>query len=114
MPLFGWGTTIAAFFLKLATFEGFEFVEGARPVGAEETGEAAVGEELAAGLAGGAVIGLVVGVSDALDLFAAARARLPVAAVDGHVLAEGGDFFGECRVRLRRGGGRSRVEVFRG
>ena len=75
--------------------EGFEFVEGAGPVGAEEAGEAAVGEDLAAGLAAGAVVGFVVGVADALDLFAAARAGLVEAAVHGHFGAKGGDLFGE-------------------
>ncbi len=75
--------------------EEFEFVEGAGPVFAEEAGEGAVGEEFAAGLAGGAVVGFVAGVADALDFGAAARAGLFVAAVDGHAFAEGGDFFGE-------------------
>ena len=75
--------------------EGFELVEGAGPVGAEEAGEAAVGEDFAAGLAGGAVVGFVVGVADALDGCGAAGAGEIEAAVHGHVGAEGGDFFGE-------------------
>jgi hypothetical protein len=78
-----------------AALEGFEFVEGARPVGAEQAREAAVGEDLAAGLAAGAVVGFVVGVADALDFLAAARAGLVELAVDGEVGAEGGDFFGK-------------------
>ena len=73
--------------------EEFEFGEGARPVGAEEAGEAAVGEEFPVGLAGGAVVGFVVGVTDALDGIATARAGKFVAAVDGHAFAEGGNFF---------------------
>ena len=43
----------------------------------------------------GAVVGFVVGVADALDGLAAGGAGLAEAAVDGHVFAEGGDFFGE-------------------
>lgn len=55
--------------------EEIEFVEGARPVFTEEAGEGAIGEEFASGLAGGAIIGFVAGVADALDFGAAARAR---------------------------------------
>ncbi len=51
-----------------------------------------------AGLATCAVVGLVVGVTDALDLFAASWAGLAEASVNGHVFAEGGDFFGEACV----------------
>ncbi len=79
----------------LAFLEGFELVEGAGPVGAEETREAAVGEDFSVGLALGAVVGFVVGVADALDGLAAGGAGLFEATVDGHVFAEGGDFFGE-------------------
>jgi len=43
----------------------------------------------------GAVVGLVVGVADALDGLAAGGAGLAEASVDGHVFAEGCDFFGE-------------------
>jgi hypothetical protein len=75
--------------------EEFEFVEGTGPVFVEETGEHAVGEELAAGLAHRAVIRFVGGVTDALDFCGAARAGLFVAAMNGHAFAEGGDFFGE-------------------
>ena len=78
-----------------AFFERFEFVEGAGPVCAEEPGEAAVGENFSVGLALGAVIGFIVGVADALDGLAAGWAGFSEAAVDGHVVAEGGDFLGE-------------------
>ena len=54
--------------------EQVEFVKGARPVFAEEAGEGAIGEKLAVGLAGGAVVGFVAGVADALDFGAAAGA----------------------------------------
>ena len=73
----------------------FQFFQGSRPVFAKEAAEAAVGEDFAAGLAAGAVVGFVVGVADALDFCAAAGAGLAVAAVDGHAFAEGGHFFGE-------------------
>jgi len=78
-----------------------EFVERAWPVFAKEAGEGAVGEEFAGGLAGGAIVRFVAGVADALDFGPAARAGLFVAAVDGHALAEGGDFFGEFAGGLR-------------
>jgi hypothetical protein len=79
-------------------FEGFEFVEGAGPIGTEEAGEAAVGEDFAAGLASWTVVGFVVCVADALDGCGAARAGLEIAAVRGHVGAEGGYFFGELEL----------------
>ena len=75
--------------------EEFEFFEGAGPILAEKPGEGAVGEELSAGLAGGAIVGLVGGVTDALDFGVAARTRLLVTAVNGHAFAKGGDIFGE-------------------
>jgi hypothetical protein len=75
--------------------EEFEFVEGARPVLAEDAGKGAIGEEFAVGLASGAVVGFVGGVTDALDFGVAARTGKFVAAVDGHAVAEGGNFFGE-------------------
>ena len=78
-----------------ALFEGFEFFESAGPVGTQETGEAAVGKDLAVGLALGAVVGFVVRIADALDGRAAGGAGLIETPVDGHVGAEGGDFFGE-------------------
>src|SRR6516165_2533076 len=38
--------------------EGFQLIQRSGPVGAEEAGEAAIGQDLAAGLAAGAVVGL--------------------------------------------------------
>src|SRR5258708_5988787 len=78
-----------------ALFQGFEFVEGAGPVCAQEAGEASVCENLSSGLALGAVVCLVVGVADALYRLAAGGAWPAEAAVDSHVVAEGGDFLGE-------------------
>ncbi len=79
-----------------AFFQGFQFVEGAGPVGSEEPRQASVGKDFSVGLALRAVVGFVVGVADALDGLAAGEAWLFEAAVDGHVFAERGDFFGKC------------------
>jgi hypothetical protein len=81
--------------VTLSLFQCFQLVEGAGPVCAEEAGQASVCEDFAAGLALGAVVGLVVGVADALDGLAAGWAWLAEATVDGHVVAEGGDFLGK-------------------
>src|ERR1041385_8245065 len=72
-----------------------EIVDRLRPVVVEEAGERAVGEEFAAGLAAGAVVGLVFGVDDVLHGRAAVGARFAVAAVDRHAGAKGGHLFGE-------------------
>jgi hypothetical protein len=50
-------------------------------------------------MATGAVVGLVVGVADAL-LFAASRAQLAVTAVNGHLFAESRGLFGEAAVNF--------------
>src|SRR5207237_4035679 len=74
----------------------FHFFESPGPVGLEEAGEGAIGEQAAAGLAARAVVDLVLGVDDPLHRRAADRARAPIAAVDGHLLAERGDVLGEA------------------
>jgi hypothetical protein len=73
----------------------FELVEGAGPVCTEEPRQAAVREYFAVGLALGAVVGFVVGVANALDGLAASGAGLAETSMDGHVWAEGCDFFRE-------------------
>ena len=78
-----------------AALEGLEFGQGARPVGTEQPGEAAIGEDFASRLAGRAVVRLVVRIANAENLVPAAGTGLPVAAVDGHALAEGSDFLWE-------------------
>ena len=83
-----------------AALQGFQLIEGARPVGAEEPGEAAVGQDLSAGLAAGAVVGFVVCVANALDLLAAARAGLAKAAVDGHLRTKCRDLLREAPLRF--------------
>jgi hypothetical protein len=85
----------------LSLFQGFQLVESAGPVCFEEAGQASVCEDLSAGLALGAVVGLVVGVADALYGLAAGWAGLSEAAVDGHVAAEGGDLLGKVSGGLR-------------
>src|ERR1700744_4487195 len=75
--------------------QSLKLFEGARPVGAEQAGERAVGEDAAVGLADGAVVGFVVGIADALDGCAAARAGKIEAALHGHLGTEGGDLLGE-------------------
>src|SRR6266545_3475913 len=72
-----------------------QFFQALRPVAFEELREGTVGEELAAGLADGAVIRFILGVDDPLDRRAAVRAGLAVAAVHRHSLAEGGDLLRE-------------------
>ena len=78
----------------------FQLLEALRPVAPEEAREGAVGEKAAAGLAGGAVVRLVLRVNDPLDVGTARGAGLPVLPVDGHLLAEGGDLLRERIARL--------------
>ena len=80
--------------------EVLEFVDAARPVRLEQAGQRAVGEQLAAGLAGGAVVALVGGVPDALHRRAARRARLAVLAVHGHLGVERGHLLRELLAAL--------------
>lgn len=72
----------------LTSFQCFQFFKGAGPVGAEKARQAAVGENLSAGLAPGAIVRFFIGVADAQDFVATSGARLTVASVDRHVLAE--------------------------
>ena len=87
--------------MTLSLFQCFQLVEGAGPICAEEPGQASVCEDLSPGLALGAVVRLVVGVADALYELATGWAWLPEATVDGHVVAEGGDFFGKVLAGFR-------------
>jgi hypothetical protein len=81
--------------LRFGREEEVEFVERARPIFAEEAGECAVGEEFASGLARGAIVGFVAGITDALDFGATAWAGKFVSAMDCHAFAKGGYFLGE-------------------
>src|SRR5215468_7770017 len=84
----------------LAALEGFELVEAAGPVGAQEAGQGAIGEEFSAGLAARAVVGFVVGVTNALNLIATPWAGLAIATMDGHAFAECSDLLRESRLCL--------------
>src|SRR5271157_1836660 len=83
---------------SLATL--FQLLERARPVAFEKARERAVGEELPAGLAVRAVVGLVFGVHDALHRGAAHRARLAVSPMHCHPFAKRGDVLGKPLARL--------------
>src|SRR5688500_3691415 len=72
-----------------------ELFEGGGPVVVEEAREAAVGQQLAPGLALAAVVGLVLAAADALHGRATYRARLPELAVHRHLLVKGRDLVGE-------------------
>src|ERR1035438_8876321 len=74
----------------LAALQGFQFLQRARPVLAEQTREAAVRQHLPPFLAARTIVGFVAGIADALDFLAAARARLAVAPMHGHPFAERG------------------------
>ena len=68
----------------------------------EQPRQRPVRQQPAAGLAPGAVVGLVVRVDDALDRRAADRAGLAVPAVHRHPVAERGDLLGKVRRRSPR------------
>src|SRR5882724_462031 len=73
--------------------------ERARPVRSQEARQRTIREQLAARLALGAIVGLVVRVPDTLDGGAAVGAGLAVAAVDGHPRPEGRHALGELAAR---------------
>src|SRR5450432_1292766 len=80
--------------------ELFELFEALRPIGFEQAGEPAIGEQFSAGLTLRTVVELVVRVGDALHRRAAHRAGFLEATVDGHFRAECGHFFGEARAHF--------------
>jgi hypothetical protein len=80
--------------------EELEFFEGAGPILTEKTGERAVGEQFAPGLARGAIVSFIGGVTNALDFRATARTGLFVAAVDGHAFAKRSHVFRELPTRF--------------
>src|SRR5215467_14143979 len=79
----------------LAALQRLQFIERLRPVRAQQAREATVSKQLASCLAARAVVGLVVRVTDALNLFAAPWTRLAVAAMSSHARAKRRHFFGE-------------------
>src|SRR5262249_4570188 len=68
-----------------------DVVDRARVGVVQDARQRAIGEASAFGLADGAVVGLVVGVADALHRLAAHRTRLAVAAVHREARSERGD-----------------------
>src|SRR5215469_18162597 len=82
-----------------------QLVQRPWPVLAEQAAQRAIGQQLASGLAVDAVVGLVGGVADPLDLGAASRARLTITAMDRHARAK-------CRYFFRKLAGSFRAEVF--
>src|SRR5919204_5684935 len=77
-----------------------ELLDGPRPVTLQQPRQGSIGEQLSTGLAGRAVVGLILGVDDALDRCAAHGARLTVLAVHRHVFPKRRDFLGKSIARL--------------
>src|SRR5712664_1717704 len=87
-------------FSHLAVRQRLELFEGARPVRTQQPGQTAIGKNFSTSLAASAVVGFVVRVANALNFFSTPRARLSVAAVNSHILAKRGHFFGKGCFRL--------------
>src|SRR5687768_613066 len=77
-----------------------ELLDRSRPVSLQESRQGAVGQDLAAGLAARAVVGLVVGVPNALHPRSADRARFLISAMHGHLRAECRHLFRKAITRL--------------
>src|ERR1700733_3396374 len=80
--------------------ERLQFIQGPRPVGAQQPRQGPIREHPAARLALRAVIGFVVGVADALHRLATSRARQPIAPMHRHVFTKCGHFFRKALARL--------------
>src|SRR5579872_3660513 len=76
---------------RLTSSKGLELVECTRPIRSEKSGQTSIGKNFPASLAFGAIIGLVVGMPNPLDLRCAPGARLSIPPVNRHVLAKGSD-----------------------
>jgi hypothetical protein len=63
--------------------QGLEFIQGARPIRAQQPRQSPIRKHPALGLAPRAIIGFIVGIADALHRLAASRARLAVVAASG-------------------------------
>src|SRR5690606_26591632 len=83
----GWSRSIATPYRTCLRYarRPLELVDGLRPVVLQQARQRPVGQETAPGLAGGAVVRLVVGVDDPLHRRSAPWARLAVLAVHRHV-----------------------------
>lgn len=94
------GHPVRVFSYSSGGFEVIQFIERAWPVCAKQTGECAIGEEASFGLARGAIVCFVCGVTDALDFGSTSRTGLLVFPVNSHLGSEGGHFFGELAAGL--------------
>src|SRR5690606_2233385 len=83
----GWSSFIATAYRTCVRYASrlLELVDRLRPVVLQQARQRPVGQETAPGLAGGAVVRLVVGVDDPLHRRSAPWARLAVLAVHRHV-----------------------------
>jgi hypothetical protein len=86
--------------ISSATLESFQFVQGARPVGTQQSRQTTIGKHLAPRLAARAIVGLLVGVANAQDLVSTARTGFAITAMDRHVFAEGRHLFREFGLRF--------------
>src|SRR5882762_2260284 len=84
----------------LTPLESFQLLQGTWPIGAQQSRQTAICENLAARLAPGTIIRLFVSVADAQNLFPAPWAWFAVAAVHSHAFAEGGDLLRKFVLRL--------------
>src|ERR1017187_4595660 len=80
---------------NLAALEGFQLLQRARPVLAEQARETPVRQHLAARLAARTIVGLIAGVANAQHFFATSRTGLAVAPMHGHPIAESGHLLRE-------------------
>ena len=74
-----------------------QFIERARPIGAQQPGKPAIGVHPSPGLALRAVVRFVVRITDTEDFRAAPPARLSVAPMNGHAFAKRRDLLREPR-----------------
>src|SRR5436190_21667629 len=85
----------------LVFLAALEVIERLWPVVLQQSRQAAVGEQLAAGLARRAIVRFVGRVLDSLDRRAAHGTRLSIAAVGGHAFAKRRHLLGKFSARLR-------------
>src|SRR5690242_3804471 len=74
--------------MLLTSFKGLKFIQGARPVRPQQSRQASISQDFAAGLASRAIVGFVIRVANALYLFATPRARFSITAVSRHALTK--------------------------
>jgi hypothetical protein len=84
-----------------AALPRLQLLQRPRPILLKELRQSPVGQQAAAGLAGGAVVGLAVGIDDPLHRRAADGAGLAEAAVDRHLFVEGGHLLRKTLAGLR-------------